>query len=562
MQFWRRKKLFHWHHKTNFSLFSGKWAFWSLGGILLFSLIYLFISLGSLRFFISHYFSLAGLNKNYLVLLQNQYELRPTGGFISAYGIVKFRFFLPVGFEIKDSYTISGHEYTDPPEVLGKLLADPWYQGHTFRDANWNPDFTQNTQDLLFFFHKIYPQTKIDGIISLNYSLIENIFAYFSPMELQNQQINQNTLFHFLEFETKNIDKHNQTNLENRKDVLKELSQTLIRKSFWHIPSLAKITQTALDSKDIQIWFQNTNLQKNIQTKHWDGSFQGNPETDNLGLVFANLGGKKADRYLEKNVEYLVTFNPKEPPQAEVIVTLKHYGDYSLTSDRYKGYLRLYFNTNSQVSNSNQFNLNFENNLQVIGTEINLNPGETQTFKFKYLLPPDVFNQNQYALQLLKQSGSNLNYKIILKVPGDMSFEAPQFTVKENRAFYQKTLQQNEKLNVKILPDFTPPLIYEQKFEALNHLTIFWNEPLDPLNANEKNNFEIIDTNQINPQTDIIRIQKITYDGHTTLHLYTEGITTQPLEQYQITLKNQQDRQGNFTSPSPKTITAVQRFDK
>ena len=154
MKLWRRRKLINWHKKTTFDLLPAHWVLKALLGLILVTIIYFFISLGSLRFFLGNYLSISGFNKKYLIVLQNQYELRPTGGFISAYGILKFRFFLPISFEIKDSFTVAGHEYIVPPEPMGKLLADPWYQGHTFRDANWNPDFAQSAQDLISFYNQ------------------------------------------------------------------------------------------------------------------------------------------------------------------------------------------------------------------------------------------------------------------------------------------------------------------------------------------------------------------------------------------------------------------------
>jgi len=55
-------------------------------GVLVLILFMIYLSLGELRFFANHYLGLTFFSKNYLVLLQNNYELRPGGGFITAYG--------------------------------------------------------------------------------------------------------------------------------------------------------------------------------------------------------------------------------------------------------------------------------------------------------------------------------------------------------------------------------------------------------------------------------------------------------------------------------------------
>lgn len=562
MKFGRRKKIINWHKKSAFEILPTRWAVSILFGLIVFGIIYLFISLGSLRFFLGNYFSITGMNKNYLVVLQNQYEARPTGGFISAYGVLKFRFFIPTGLEIQDSFKIGGHEYVEPPKAMGELLADPWYEGYTFRDANWNPDFSQSAQELISFYHKVNPDTDFAGVIGVNYKVVENLVQDFEPLKIKDKKITKNNLFHFLEYETKNVDKHDEEALGERKNVLKDLASALITKSIFHVPTVAKTMNQALAEKEIQLWFANEKTESKIQEKNWDGSFVGNLYADNLGVVLANLGGKKADRYLNKEVEYVVNFRENQAPLADLKITLTHHGDYSLVSDRYKGYLRIYLPQEADYQKTAEQNVATENNFQVIGQNILIEPGTSQTLTFQYNLPPKVMNKNQYFLNLHKQSGSEILYKVALKVPGDMSFETSDFDVRENRAFYNQVLAHDEKFIIQLLPDTTPPLVYEQKFDELNQLAIIFNEKLDPLNANEKANFEIVDSNEVNQTTDKIIIKKIVYDGDKIIRIYTEGITEQPLERYKIKLKNFQDKAGNLLSGEEKVITAVQRFEK
>lgn len=559
---WRRRKLINWHKKTHIDLLPAHWALRIMLGFCVIGVIYFFISLGSLRFFLTNYFSIAGMNKNYLVILQNQYELRPTGGFISAYGILKFRYFVPVEFTIQDSYKVGGHEYVDPPEILGKLLKDPWYEGHTFRDANWNPNFPQTSKDLLSFYNKFDAETTFEGVIAVNYKVVENLVKEFTPLHIQEQKVTEQDLFHFLEYETKNVDKHSEEELGQRKNVLKNLGTAVAKKSIFHIPTVAKIFNQALKEKDIQIWFKTKRLEEKIQTKKWGGVTQGNIYTDSLGVNFANLGAKKADRYVKRRIDYTVTFAENEVPQANLKITMSHNGDYSLVSDRYKGYMRTFLPPEAKYKATDEQEIFEENGFQTIGQEILLEPGETKFYEMQYSLPPNVINKNQYFLNLIKQSGAEVNYNILLKVPGEMSFQAKGFDVRENRAFYEDNSTENKNFVITLLPDRTPPIIYDQKFEELNQLAVIFSERLDPLNANDPENFEIVDSNKINQKQDVISIKKVKYDGEKIIRIYTEGITKQNLERYKITLKNIQDNKGNTIMPSPMTVTAVQRFHK
>lgn len=80
--------------------------------------------------------------KTYLFLLQNSSELRPTGGFIGTYGIIKFD-----TAEIKTFITDNIYKLDLPAEGLLNIPAPAplqkyievkkWY----LRDANWHPDY-------------------------------------------------------------------------------------------------------------------------------------------------------------------------------------------------------------------------------------------------------------------------------------------------------------------------------------------------------------------------------------------------------------------------------------
>lgn len=562
MQFWKHRKLLNWHKKSTFALLPTKWTVAILLGLIVIGMIYFLVALGSLRFFLGNYFSIAGLNKNYLIILQNQSESRPTGGFVSAYGILKFRFFLPVDLEIQDSFKIGGHEYIEPPKPMGELLADPWYEGYTFRDANWNPDFPQSAQELISFYHKVDAKTEFAGVIAINYKTVENLVNKFGFVKIFDQKLTGSNLFHFLEYETKNIDKHDEKALAGRKNVLKELAGVLMKKSFLNPVQVAGVLNQALAQKELQIWFGSEQLETKIMDKKWGGNFLGNPYADNLGVVFANLGGKKADRYVRKKVDYVVNFRENEAPEAHLKITFQHHGDYGLMSDQLKGYLRVYLPQEADYVVKKEQDKILENNFQVIGQKILLEPGAEQMIEMIYKLPSTVLNRDKYFLNLYKQSGAEMEYSVVLKAPGEMSFQTPDFVVRENRAFFQGELTSDQNFVIAILADQTPPLIYEQKFDEINQIAVIFNEKIDPLNANEKANFEIVDTNAINSKLDTIKIKKVAYDGDKIIRIYTEGITDQPLERYQLTLKNLQDEAGNLLMPSPKIVTVVQRFDK
>jgi hypothetical protein len=86
--------------------------------------------------------------QNYLIIAQNNDELRATGGFISSAGLLTIDQGQIVNLSFEDSYAIDDFTkyYPDPPaQLLDYMLAEIWI----FRDANWSPDYPTSAQTML-----------------------------------------------------------------------------------------------------------------------------------------------------------------------------------------------------------------------------------------------------------------------------------------------------------------------------------------------------------------------------------------------------------------------------
>ncbi len=88
----------------------------------------------------------------YLVLLQNNDELRPTGGFIGTYGLWQAKDGEIISFKTHDIYhldmPIQNKINLAPPEPIRKYLNDKWYM----RDANWSPDWPTAANKINWFY--------------------------------------------------------------------------------------------------------------------------------------------------------------------------------------------------------------------------------------------------------------------------------------------------------------------------------------------------------------------------------------------------------------------------
>lgn len=545
-----------------FSSGARKWIFIILGIFLgLFFIVYL--SFGELRVFANNYLRLTFFSKNYIVLLQNNYELRPGGGFITGYGNFKTFMGFPTELSFHNSYDIGAtDEYITPPFPHEKMLKNEWYEGYTFRDANWSPDFRGSTNDLIKFYKQKFPKKDVDGIIVVNFSLIENMIEKLGGIKVGEKELNKKNLFSTLEFEVNNIDRHNEDELSERKGILNELSSSLIKKAKWHPFKSKEIIISSLKNKDIYMWFQSNGMQRKMEDRGWGNTFQKPEKNDFLSVNIANLGAKKADRYMLKEVHHYVNIS-NEIPEITTEVTIRYPGNKNAYADDYKGYLQLTVPGKADITNY-PVDSNIEGNedFKTVGTEIIMPAGSKMSLAYTYTLPRTFLEKDEYELNIIKQSGDNKLYRITVETPADTLIESEDFKVKENRGMFTEIINSDRILNLKVLADTMPPYPIEQVFENLKTIVIYWNEPMDQEIGNNASNYRITDSNLISETTDEIIVNYAEMIAPNISKLELEGITEQKLERYKIELKDLRDLAGNLIQSNPKIITAVQRFNE
>ncbi len=257
-----------------------------------------------------------------IILLQNEAELRPTGGFISGVGMLRFNGLTP-NISFIDSYAIA-----EPPSPLRAPLAieqafaeDPKYTGWMFRDANFDPDFALSVQDILIFLQNDgrFAEENITAVVSMNMAAVERLIENHSDNVLEEN----NSFFLNLQRSTKDIDLHSTEELDNRKNVIGEIADQLIGGiGYFELPEIAK---------EVQIWFADSELQAITDRKNWSGKL---PEQPFFAVNVANLGAKKSDRYMRKYYYSELNVDETGGIREWLSIRMKHAGQQSLLSGR------------------------------------------------------------------------------------------------------------------------------------------------------------------------------------------------------------------------------------
>jgi len=120
--------------------------------------------------------------KTYMLLAENNDEMRATGGFISAVGLITLDGGKMGDLSIEDSYAVDdfSREYPPAPEPMKRILSAYLW---VFRDGNWSPDFPTAVQDVLRLYH-ISRDTEIDGVIAVDQIALQMVVAALEPVSV------------------------------------------------------------------------------------------------------------------------------------------------------------------------------------------------------------------------------------------------------------------------------------------------------------------------------------------------------------------------------------------
>lgn len=259
--------------------------------------------------------------KVYMVLMQNNMELRPTGGFIGSYGLLTIQRGRIIDFQIEDVYTADGQlkGHVDPPSPIRKFLSQP----HFFlRDSNFDPDFAASAVRAAWFLQKEMGNT-VDGVIGVNLFFVQKLLRVLGPvriLEFNNEQITADNFFLKAQFYSQNNFFPGST---QKKDFLQAVTNNLFTKlSFDNNSSwiqLLPVVRQSLDEKNITFFFFDEASQKLVEQKGWAGRIvevkcntnesvqQTFPAAascypDYIAVNEANLGVNKANFFVSKSV--------------------------------------------------------------------------------------------------------------------------------------------------------------------------------------------------------------------------------------------------------------------
>lgn len=267
--------------------------------------------------------------KTYLLLVENEDELRPTGGFITAVGniVVSNGKILSMSFE--DS---GGQEDWDKP-----YPAAPWQLQNymnsrvlVLRDSNWFTDFPTSA----LYAEHLYSYThahSVDGVIAFNQQVLILLLRSLGAVNVEGapESVTAENVVPYMRAAKLPPPIGFRQPGEERKEFISKIADAILDKILSadnaDLEELGKMVWRSLDERHLLVQFDNE-LMSDLSKKHnWDGSLQAD-QGDFLMIVDSNIGFNKTNAIVSRNMIYDVDLTNLNNPRGSLLVTHTNHG--------------------------------------------------------------------------------------------------------------------------------------------------------------------------------------------------------------------------------------------
>lgn len=365
-------------------------------------------------------------DKKYLILFQNDAELRPTGGFITGYGYIKVSKGQVESQGSSDIYKLdeSLTKTFPAPEPIIKYL--PNVYNLNIRDSNLSPDFFASIKQ----FEKLYSQTTadqhIDGIIALDTQFVLKMIEVLGPQEVSGSKFTTDKvescacaqIIYELE---KYADEPVNFEKGDRKEILGILMQQMMVSTFnapkskW--PEIINTTLASLQQKHLLMYFKDSKSQEAVDKINFSGRIY-QYDGDFLHINDTNFAGAKSNLYITEKVSQVIKKDKDGKIHKTVTIEYKYPRDMDNCSlERksglclagiYRDWLRVYVPKGSTLIKSSGLEQNFTTsqdlNKTVFEGFFTLRPQGVAKIQLEYTVPLSL--GSNYQLLIQKQPGT------------------------------------------------------------------------------------------------------------------------------------------------------------
>ncbi len=360
--------------------------------------------------------------RTYLAIFQNDAELRPTGGFMTAYAILEVQKGKVKPVFSGDIYDLDAkyNPSLKAPDALIKYVSFPYQKDPRWRlrDMNMNPDFKKTMEVFLPEYNKT-GSTKVDGVISVDTQVLLELLKIIGRIGVPGQgnfsadedpRCNCPVVIYELEsvisVETPYLRTY-------RKAILGPLMNSIMSNAVGQpkekIRELVGVFLRSIQGKHLMMYFLDNKVQDAVESFNMAGRVR-QYEGDYLYIVGSNLAGAKSNLYLKTDVEDQIKVNSDGSAEHKLTVNYSNpqKNDRWLNGEN-RNWFRVYVPKGSVLTDSSgsevKVDTTEESEKTVFSGFITVRPnGGVARFVLSYKVPALVKN-HKYNLLIQKQPG-------------------------------------------------------------------------------------------------------------------------------------------------------------
>jgi len=308
--------------------------------------------------------------RTYLIEQVNPAELRPGGGFIGTYSVLRadhgsLRLLRSGNATDLIGSRVPGEPgYVTPPGPLREFLPDTSW---SFIDSNFFPDFASNALAGEAFARPYVGH--IDGVISMDYYTVAAMLAITGPLSVPGYGITVNATNFVPLVVQYDIDAD-----PRHKAILAAAAGTLMSRivslspSQW--PALLGALNQLASERHLQAYFNTQSVQKQLTLFGWTGVVNPTSARDYLMEVEANLGGTKANYFIVRHFTVELTRIGNTLHHRVIIDLTDNMPFYYHPQEYYSAYLRLYVSDTASSTGDNLRRPKYPNPAPPAGTRM------------------------------------------------------------------------------------------------------------------------------------------------------------------------------------------------
>jgi hypothetical protein len=374
-------------------------------------------------------------DRNYLVFALNSGELLPGGGLVTAAGIMPISKGVNGSIDFTDSTLWKGTAeqmgipYITPPGPLQRYLLRDYTWNLLV--ANWSPDFPTWSQQALEFYQLIHGKQPVDGIISVDLTMVERLLGVTGPKAIDVPGRGPVTFDQgnaVLQLEALTRQPFEPT--DDRKSVIGQLAEVLMA-DLLKLPSekWGAAVDVILDmgeQRHLQVLSFNPREQTLVRDAGWDGRLLQTPGSDFFSFNEASLLSTKLNLIIKPEGTLSVNLNELGDARHQLSLTYNNpLPEWSTGKDPklvsqlmlgglYGGYLRIFapaglseMGVSVDGTTGNIEDTGNEEGRAWFGTMLPVGPGETKTVTMSWRSGAVMRSPNEYRLTIEKQPGTD-----------------------------------------------------------------------------------------------------------------------------------------------------------